>query len=133
MNFIKTVDVPLSLHFSVAEFNCPCKECILTVVDLDIIPKLEALRTLLGTKLTITSGYRCRAYQEALRLRGYETALGVSQHELGRAADVSNGVSLGHELEDAAHKAGFKAVGVGSNWVHVDLRDDKDRRWSYAK
>lgn len=123
----------LSQHFNSSEFDCPCTNCKHTLIDLTMIEQLEKMRDLLGTKLVVTSGFRCPEYQQELKLKGYETAAGVSQHELGRAADVTNGVALGLELEEAASKAGFLAIGRGKHWVHVDMRTGKERRWSYAK
>lgn len=124
-------EMKISEHFKVKEFFCKCKECSETLIDSELILRLERMRALTGP-LSITSGYRCQAYQDALRKAGFETATGVSQHTLGRAADVLNGVMLGAELEDCARKAGFEAVGVGRTWVHVDLRPGP-KRWFYSK
>lgn len=121
----------LSPNFSLHEFECPCSDCKQTILDNELIKKLESMRGILGSKLTITSGYRCPNYQQQLRLRGYETAKGPSTHSQGKAADITNGVSLGGELEEAARKAGFESVGVGRNWCHVDLRPGF-RRWLYS-
>lgn len=122
----------LSDHFNSSEFECPCGSCKVFVLDSDLVDKLEFMRRILGTSLKITSGFRCYDYQEQLAMKGYDTAKGISQHELGHAADVTNGVALGHELEEAARDAGFMAVGTGQHWVHVDLRADKFRAWKYA-
>lgn len=131
----KGSNAQLSTHFNLREFDCKCTHCQETLIDPELINKLEVLRTNLGEKpIRINSGYRCHAYQNELRLRGYETASRTSEHELGRAADVaetSHGIP-GGTLEKAARLAGFKAVGVGGYWIHVDLREDKERRWTYA-
>lgn len=121
-----------SLHFRAAEFDCKCTDCKETLIDTELIDKLEAMRGILRSFLKITSGYRCSSYQEQLRLRGYETSVGPSQHQLGKAADITNGVSMGFELEEAARKAGFKSVGVGKDFIHVDLRPEV-RRWKYTR
>ena len=76
-------------------------------------------------------GYRCARYQEILRRKGFETSTGISQHELGRAADITCHGLNGNDLEVYAREAGFKAVGVGARFIHVDLRDDVERRWEY--
>lgn len=123
----------LSTHFKSSEFDCKCPQCTETKIDSDLITLLEKIRENTGP-LKITSGYRCSHYQTELRLRGYETAVGVSQHELGRAADVTGEDTeySGAQLEQLARNAGFKAVGVGRSWVHVDLRNEKERRWTYS-
>lgn len=122
----------LSLHFSSNEFNCPCSDCKETLVSDTLVERLEKMRVDLGVQLHVTSGYRCKGYQEQLRLRGYETATGISQHELGNAADISNGVLRGDELAEAAEKAGFTCIGVGKTWCHLDVRPGP-KRWSYKR
>lgn len=129
ITYKKDTNTQLSTHFNSSEFTCPCQDCKITLIDKDLVSHLEAMRTLLGSKLHITSGYRCQGYQDQLTLRGYETAKN-SQHVLGRAADITDGVTPGMELEDMARRAGFESVGVGKAWVHVDLRPGY-RRWVY--
>jgi uncharacterized protein YcbK (DUF882 family) len=131
LTYPKDSNVQLSTHFNVSEFKCPCDSCKQTLIDKILISQLEAMRTLLGSKLTVTSGYRCEDYQRELRLKGYETSTGISTHQLGKAADVSDGVTPGHELEDLARRVGFMSVGVGKHFVHLDLRPEY-RRWTYS-
>lgn len=124
----------LSPYFNSSEFDCPCPQCTTTKIDPKLITLLTALREKTGP-LRITSGYRCPHYQTELRLRGYPTANGPSQHEFGGAADIVGAGTeySGAELEKLAREVGFKAVGVASSWVHVDIRSDKERRWVYTK
>lgn len=134
LRFAKTARIPVAPNFYSNEFNCPCDKCETTIIDPALPEKLQALRDLIGLRVNISSGYRCADYQDTLKRRGYETAKGVSQHELGRAADLFVIRSLRHvsgsELEHYARKAGFKAIGVGVSWVHVDLREG-DKKWFY--
>lgn len=130
ITYKKNSNTTLSTHFKSREFMCPCSDCKETIIDKILVSQLEALRTLLGSSLKITSGYRCANYQEQLRIRGYETAKGISQHELGKAADITDGVTPGIELEDMARRVGFKSVGVGRLFIHVDTRPE-ERRWTY--
>lgn len=121
----------LSKHFTSSEFSCPCshRTCTLQKISAVLVENLETIRQSLGVPMKITSGYRCPAYQAELKARGYETATGVSQHELGNAADVrcpekhTELVSLCEGL--------FDAVGVARSFVHVDTRAGK-RRWTYG-
>ena len=129
----KKNNLQITPHFNSNEFDCPCSYCNHTLIHPDLPKFLELMRHILGSKLSITSAYRCPEYQKQLTFKGYETAKGISQHNLGNAVDVTNGVSLGTELEDAAKEAGFMSIGVGKNWIHVDLRMDKERRWYYNK
>lgn len=120
----------LSINFKAYEFDCPCTECKITFIDSDLVSQLQKTRDYFKSKLAITSGYRCTNYQNQLRLRGYETAKGLSQHQLGKAADIANGVASGAELEEAARASGFTSVGVGKYFIHVDTRPGQ-RRWFY--
>lgn len=121
----------LSKYFALHEFHCPCDECEETLVEDELIVRLNKIRIYTGLPVRVTSGYRCMGHQAHLAESGAPTAVGVSQHCLGAAADIAVAGFRGLELEKVARRAGFKAVGVAENWIHVDLRDDKARRWSY--
>lgn len=120
----------LSPHFSTDEFTCPCKnaECADQMIAMLLIEKLQKLRDLLGDPITITSGFRCGEHQAELTARGCETARGVSQHELGHAADILS--SQFQKLADLVPKE-FKAIGYSNRFLHVDLRAPKERIWKY--
>ena len=104
-------------------------------IAVPLVQKLAKIRTKMKKPLKVTNGYRCAAYQEDLRKRGYETSVGPSQHELGRAADI---VCPGATAYDFAAMLSyceeeFKSIGEGLSFLHVDLRDDKPkRRWYYG-
>jgi hypothetical protein len=127
----KGVKQPLSPNFGTHEFECPCanKACFEQIIARTLITKLQTLRDDVGP-LNVTSGYRCAAYQQDLKNRGYETATGVSQHQLGKAGDITN-ADLKKTLDVADTL--FYAIGIGHTFLHVDLRDDKKRRWTYVK
>lgn len=127
----KNANEILSDHFHSTEFDCPCNECFITMIDQELIFSLEDLRVSLDTGIHINSGYRCEKYQQALRERGFDTAKGVSTHQVGAAVDIWTGKHSGLEIEKAAREVGFRSVGVADKWVHLDLRRDKDRRWTY--
>lgn len=131
MNFKKGVPKKLSEHFDSMEFDCHCPCSGPTEIDLELVRRLELVHDLAGKPIYIDSGFRCPNKQLELKESGKLTAVGISTHELGRAADIRVRGLSGLELEELARAAGFKAVGVAATWVHVDLRDDKDRRWTY--
>ncbi len=112
-----------------------CKE---TIIDGELALKLQVLHDALLYPIHITSGFRCKAHQDQMRnelkedgTHKYETAVGQSTHEQGRAADIRTNKHTGIQLEEAARKAGFRSIGVASTWVHVDTRSDKTRSWNY--
>lgn len=127
-------------NFQVDEFSCKCGtfQCQTTLIDDDLALGLQLMHNALLLPIHITEGYRCAVRQQQLRdaknsdgTPMYETAKGRSPHEDGLAADIKAGKLSGHELEAAARKAGFLAVGRGLRWVHVDTRQGKTRSWTY--
>jgi uncharacterized protein YcbK (DUF882 family) len=80
--------------------------------------------------LRITSAFRCKEHQASLRKSGILTAVGTSTHELGDAADI---LAIGKPIDVVLAEAPkhFKAIGIAKTFIHVDLRDDKERRWPY--
>lgn len=119
--------------FTASEFDCPCDKCGSTLIDLELVAGIQRMRDALRVPITVTSGYRCTLHQIELQERGLETAKKKSTHEEGRAADISTGKHSGDQLEACARGCGFRAVGVGKMFIHIDMRDDKDRRWTYLK
>lgn len=116
----KSEDKQLSPDFRLAEFHCKCTnpECITTYVSDDLVTGLQELRDILGP-LTITSGFRCHAHNEAIG-----GSLN-SQHLYGRAADIQSLRVRPIEIQRAAKRVlVFSNGGIGfyPSWVHVDAR-----------
>lgn len=135
-SYPKGIETQISEHFKSTEFDCHCSvpTCNITGIDSGLISLLEKLRSVSGGPIRINSGYRCAQEQAALKAKGYETAAGVSQHQLGGAADImftgAHESTPGTQIEALARQAGFTSVGVGHNWCHVDIRAGY-RRWEY--
>lgn len=123
----------LSQHFWAYEFDCRCGKCEYTLVAQSLVDRLERLRALTGYGIDVINGYRCEAYQENLRARGYETAKGVSSHQKGLAADIVCGAFDGKMLAEKARKAGFRNIGTGRRFIHVDEREGGPREWGYNR
>lgn len=124
----------LAPNFVARDFDCPCEYCTETLVEMDLVMGLQEIRDRVESPVFISKGggYRCARYQQILRDKGYETSVGPSQHELGRAADITCHGLSGLDLEAHAHEAGFMAIGVGKGFIHVDLRPEH-HRWAYTK
>lgn len=115
----------LSEHFSSKEMRCRCTRvsCQEQVIAIELLNRLEKLRNLIGP-IQVNSAFRCAAHQEKLRKQGIHTAKKLSQHELGKAVDIQSNAIGGAALY-------FKSIGLAKTWMHLDLRDDKIRRWTY--
>jgi len=121
----------LSRSFHSGEFECRCAEdCGVQEISDVLIDKLQKVRDAFGSPLIITSAYRCKAHQERLRASGILTAVGKSTHEMGIAVDISVQASKMAKLLTILEEH-FEAIGIARNFYHVDLRDEKKRRWKY--
>ena len=130
-------DITLSPHFKTSEFNCRCKNesCHTQSINKEVISRLEQIRSEVGEPLRITSAFRCADQQRYLRNAGVSTvvAQNKSTHESGDAVDVqviSTKSDRMARLLVAAEKV-FKSIGLAKTFLHLDLRDDKIRRWNY--
>src|SRR5690606_20829631 len=117
----------LSRNFTGREFECPCGLCEIQRVSSELVERLQVIRDAVDAPIIVTSGYRCKEYQELLRKRGYETAMRTPTHELRQAADIVNAGTKSRFVWYAEML--FIAIGDGGNWMLVDLRRYKVRRW----
>lgn len=119
--------------FKTTEFECKCsnKECIEQKIAVELVNRLTDIREYTKSPMRITSGYRCTKHQEEIRNSGTSTVVAKkSTHELGNAADISVSSLTTLNLLPIVEKK-FKSIGIANNFLHVDLRDDKVRRWKY--
>ena len=105
------------------EFYCSCGFCMDQLVDTDLVSQLQMLRDELKQSIRIKSGYRCERHNEQLIAQGLKASK-KSQHLQGKAADISVVGYSGSQLYEKAKKF-FKAIGVGSGWIHVDTRPQR--------
>lgn len=117
----------LTEHFKLDEFRCKCCRKADYVDDLQrLAMALEKIRSLVGQPLLITSGWRCK--QHNMRVGGAYK----SPHLKGLAADIACHTSLfRYKLVAAALECGIKRIGIGPNFVHVDLLDSDGMIWTY--
>ena len=123
----------LNNWFKTTEFSCKCKHpsCVDQKISVDLINRLTDIRQEAKSPMRIHSGYRCSAHQEDIRKSGVSTVVAKkSTHELGHAADISVSRLVPGELLKIAQNK-FFSIGIALNFIHVDLRDDKTRRWNY--
>jgi len=116
----------LAKHFKRSEFACQ-DECGFDVVDAELLAVLIEVREVFGQPVTITSGCRCTSHN------AHVGGVITSQHVRGKAADikvagVATTVVAAYLDQMYPNKYG---IGAATNFVHIDVRDDKPRRWTY--
>lgn len=106
-------------HFTARELSCKCgsKHCRGEYFhNPEFLDALERLRSAMGAPLVVTSGRRCPGHNRAVG------GASRSQHMLAIAGDIS---TFGHDpkrLVREAVRAGFRGVGFGSSFLHLDWR-----------
>ncbi len=115
----------LSPHFNVKEFRCKCGKEHEFIVSDELIEKLEKLyATLNCSKIIVTSGYRCVAYDKTVG------GSGTGQHTLGNAADICCYGQDGQPISSKvvcckAQDIGFRGIAnitAAYQYTHVDVR-----------
>ena len=106
----------LSANFSRSEFACKCN-CGKDDIANELVDRLQLMRDMLGYSITPTSGVRCIEHNRS------EGGVENSTHVRCIAVDtlVTSSVNRGEQVS-AAIRAGFKYIGIGRNFLHLDLR-----------
>jgi len=114
----------LSNHFNRSEFACK-SGCGYDTVDYALLRAVEAIRERFGVPVTITSGCRSPAHNEAVG------GVKDSQHVRGRAADLQVSGVPPDDVADFAE--GLKGISVGryNSFTHIDSRSGPVARWDY--
>ena len=124
-------------YFKLSEFDSPDEVGSGSKMNYTFLEKLDQARGLAGIPFKITSGFRTEAYQDDLTRRGYKTAKkGTSPHLKGLAADISVKDSRQRFIViNSLLLAGFTRIGIGDNFIHVDLSTYEGHRqnviWKY--
>ncbi len=101
-------------NFYEDEFTCKCG-CGLNNINPLHVHRLQIARKIYGRKIIITSGTRCKIWNE--KQGGKEN----SAHLTGLATDLLCKRSRDrYFLNRALYKAGFKRIGVSGSFIHVD-------------
>lgn len=119
-------------YFDTDEFRCKCSRCSHTSPTMDptLISMLTDLRRMYRNPIYIESGYRCPEHNRDCG--GVED----SAHVKCKAVDIK--VATGTQrikLMRYALMVGFKRVGIGKNFIHLDVDTSKpqDTCWTYYK
>lgn len=115
-------------RFTTKEFTCPCG-CGFGSQQEDInenlINKLNIIRTLYDKPMTVTSGARCMKHNKHV---GGSNKSAHTPHPVSkqcRAVDIAvvNGEDR-YTLLSLAMAVGIKRIGIGSNFIHMDVAWD---------
>ena len=102
-------------HFLLSEFDSPDAPGSGSNMDRWFLQMIDEARGAAGIPFVINSGYRTPAHNAAVG--GKEN----SAHQRGRAADIE--AKTGAEkfrIVQAAIQAGFRRIGIGKTFIHVD-------------
>jgi len=106
--------------FQTNEFlcKCGCGAGTLEEMDKELLEKLDSARDIAGIPFVINSGFRCEKHNKAVG--------GVvnSQHKEGKAADIRcKDSALRFIILNVLIQAGFKRIGIGKTFIHVDVKE----------
>ena len=113
-------------HFKPKEFCCKCG-CGSCEMNPQLIAALDMARAKAGVPFKVNSGFRCQKHNRAVGAKP------TSSHTLGLAVDIayadgSQGIKILKALVPF-----FDRIGIGSNFIHVDIDPDKPApvMWTY--
>lgn len=117
------MNTQVSKHFKRGEFACKCG-CGMAPVDIALVAVVQAVRDHFGASVTVTSGSRCEAHNEAV---GGSKG---SYHKKGMACDIQvKGVTPADVYawlcEQYPCKYGFMLY---KTFVHIDVRTFEFRK-----
>ena len=120
-------------YFDLYEFRSPDADDSGNLMDHQFVRLLDKARGIAGIPFKITSGYRTREHNSHLIAMGYKASPN-SSHMKGLAADIS-ATSSGqkHAIVTALLSVGFNRIGIGGNFIHVDMDESKPKNqiWTY--
>lgn len=121
-------------HFNYKEFDCKSgKGKGIDNMDKEFICLLDDARGIAEVPFKITSGYRTPEYNKALLEQGYKGSKN-SSHTKGLAADIYAKDSFTRfKIVTALMIVGINRIGIGNNFVHCDIDEDKSQQvlWTY--
>jgi len=122
------------LHFKLNEFDSPdLPGSGAEFMDQDFLDLLDSARSHAQIAFKITSGFRTPEYNIDLKKRGYAVAKN-SAHMQGLAADIAVTSSANRLIIiESLLYVGFRRLGIGKGFIHVDLSKTKtqDIVWVY--
>ena len=115
-------------YFNYEEFDSPDLKGSGKNMSDELVNMLDIARKKYGKSMIINSGYRTSGHNEKV---GGKT---TSSHLKGLAVDIACSNSVDRfKLYDILREVGFKRIGVGNTFIHVDIYKDKSPKvfWVY--
>jgi len=115
-------------YFNYEEFDSPDLKGSGKNMSDELVNMLDIARKKYGKSMIINSGYRTSGHNEKV---GGKT---TSSHLKGLAVDIACSNSVDRfKLYDILREVGFKRIGVGKTFIHVDIDKDKSPKvfWVY--
>ena len=115
-------------YFNYEEFNSPDLDDSGKKVSDELISMLDVARKKYGKSISINSGYRTPEHNA--KVGGTPN----SSHLKGLAADIKCVNSTDRfRLEGILREVGFKRIGIGETFIHIDIDKDKSQNvlWTY--
>ena len=115
-------------YFTYGEFDSPDLKGSGKNVSDELINMLDIVRKKYGKSVVINSGYRTPEHNKSVG------GTSESSHIKGLAADIAcNNYTDRFKLEGVLREVGFKRIGMGSTFIHVDIDKDKSQNvlWTY--
>lgn len=119
--------------FKSSEFDSPDSPGSGEMMEREVIEALDVARDIAGFPFIITSGFRTIEHNRKLLQQGY-AASPRSSHLLGWAVDIAVPNSRKRFLMlEALLDAGFNRIGIGDEFIHVDMDPNKSPNtiWTY--
>lgn len=119
-----------SKYFGESEFKRCVPSCSLQDMNQQFMTALDALRAQAGIPLVLNCAYRSVQWDKS------KGRSGNSAHTRGKAADIRcNASATRMKIVRAALALGFKRIGIGKDYVHVDMDASLPQNviWHYYK
>lgn len=116
------------IDFKLSEFDSPDEIGSGKKMNRKFLEMLQEARTIADVPFSINSGYRTKKHN--LRVGGTPN----SSHLKGLACDIKCTTSNRRAIIlNALIKVGFKRIGIGNTFIHVDIDEDKPQNvyWLY--
>ena len=127
----------MTKNFSREEFTCQCG-CAANNISPTLVDMLQLVRDYIGTGITITSGIRCAQHNAIVGgvVGSAHVPVDIGAGLYGHGVDIKVSTSqYRYKLTPTLYKAGFRRIGIGDGFIHVDIdtRKPQDVEFAYYK